>query len=259
MERAWASDSSLPTQSITTSAPPVSVPRRLERARAGVAPPAPAARGRPPRRRRAPRPGAAGARTLAPTSSWPGPRPAGAWRPRWQGPRCPPRARPRCAPGSSRAATTACTAQAVGSTITASSSESSSGTACSWASMSHEAGRATTRRRCRCRTRSAGPGRGGRRRRARTRRCGPRHTPRTAGSMARATHPRTGSITTRAAASSRVAHHLVAGDEGEAHDVLEVAGAAPVEGGQVRAADARQEWSHPVPAAARAARAARRR
>ncbi len=36
------------------------------------------------------------------------------------------------------------------------------------------------------------------------------------------------------------AHHLVSGDEGEGDDVLEVARAAPVQGGQVRAADARE-------------------
>ena len=66
--------------------------------------------------------------------------------------------------------------------------------------------------------------------------------------MPRATQPSTGSTTTRAVGVVDAGpDHLVAGDEGEADDVLEVARAAAVHGGQVRAADAGQQWLHPVP------------
>ncbi len=46
------------------------------------------------------------------------------------------------------------------------------------------------------------------------------------------------------------ADHLVTGHEREAHDIFEVARATAVEGGEVRSADARQQWSHPVPVGA---------
>ena len=77
--------------------------------------------------------------------------------------------------------------------------------------------------------------------------------------MPRAAQPSTGSSTTRVPAARRGAvgadgvagerpHHLVAGDEGEADDVLEVARAAAVQRGQVRAADAGEHGVHVGPA-----------
>ena len=72
------------------------------------------------------------------------------------------------------------------------------------------------------------------------------------GSIPRAAHPSTGCRTTRLPAASSTpvrarrrprltrADHLVARDEGEGDDVLEVARAAPVERGQVGPADPRQ-------------------
>ncbi len=46
-------------------------------------------------------------------------------------------------------------------------------------------------------------------------------------------------------------HHLVAGDEGKAHDVFEVSRAPPVDRRQVRSADTRQPGMHPMPLRAR--------
>ena len=64
--------------------------------------------------------------------------------------------------------------------------------------------------------------------------------------MPRAAQRSTGSSTTRRAVVE-VADHLVAGDEREAHDRLEVPRRAAVDGGQVAAADAGQAGPDPLP------------
>ena len=63
----------------------------------------------------------------------------------------------------------------------------------------------------------------------------------------------------RSASVSSDADHLVAGDEGEAHERLEVAGAATVDRGEVGAADAREQRGAPGARTLRGARAGRRR
>ena len=154
-------------------------------------------------------------------------------------------------PSATPADSTAWTAQAVGSTITASSSRERRRAPRGAGRRGPPARRATSRRRCRRRTRSAARARGRRRPRCRTARCGPSAHCGQSGWMCRGAQPSTGSMTARVPGASGapawsiaavVEHpdHLVAGDEGEADHVLEVAGAAPVEGGQVRAADARR-------------------
>ena len=137
--------------------------------------------------------------------------------------------------------------------------------------VGHQARPSTSRRRCRRRSRSGAPGgqlaEGGVLAEARPTRGGTR---RQAGSMWRGTQPSTGSITARAPGGSTApawsvaavvehAHHLVAGDEGEADDVLEVARAAPVHQRQVGPADAGQQRSQVRPVVGRGAPAGRRR
>ena len=155
---------SLPTQSTTTSAPPVSC--------VAVAPATRSARrtARPARRARTTRsaPRSAGQRALLRVLGGGDDqrlRRAACARAamRQQARACRRRARRRPSPSVDGARSAAWTAQAVGSTITAASSVRSSGTACSWLLVGdHE--RATSRRRCRSRSRSAAPARGGRRR-----------------------------------------------------------------------------------------------
>ena len=85
---------------------------------------------------------------------------------------------------------------------------------------------------------------------ARTSPCGRRRRPGTVGSIPRASQPSTGSTTTRRPSSAPpfdVADDLVAGNEREADDVLEVAGAATVQGREVRAADPGQPGPDPHP------------
>jgi len=59
------------------------------------------------------------------------------------------------------------------------------------------------------------------------------------GSIARASHPSTGSITPATVERSTldIADDFVAGDEGKADDVLEITRASPVQGSQVGTAD----------------------
>ena len=122
--------------------------------------------------------------------------------------------------------------------------------------------RSTNRRRCRRRTRSAGRAGCGRRRRCPQLPTWPAWQAGHGGSIPRAAHPSTGCSTTRLPAASAPrrrrprpradrADHLVARDEGKRDDVLEVARAAPVEGRQVRAADARQHGVDVHPALGR--------
>ncbi len=182
-------------------------------------------------------------------------------------------------PGSMRAARAAWTAQAVGSTITASSSSRWSGTTCSWlgwaTSPPADQPPPVSEQKPICRPGDTCPN---------ATRSHPPVSPTAQaghnGLTARATQPSTASTTTRvpmagppsvppssvppssvpppsvpppspaapaALDSVTVLHHLVAGDEGEAHQILEVARAATVEGGQVRTADAGQPGSDPHP------------
>ncbi len=151
-------------------------------------------------------------------------------------------------PPAMSAAHAAWTAQAAGSTMTASSSERSSGTSCSWLS-------------CATSPLDRAPG-----------------VAAVAGLQSRAQvaegDPLARALATRGAARARgvdpagraaehrfddgpsplegagvhVADHLVARDEGEADDLLEVPGAAAVQGGEVGAADAGQAGPHVDPA-----------
>ena len=115
----------------------------------------------------------------------------------------------------------------------------------------------TTRLRCRRRTRSGVRDAGGRRRRARNcRRARQRrgHTgarspvPRTRAPAAPPPGcPRPGRLRRRPRYRLHGADHLVTGDERERDDALEIAGATPVERGQVRPADAREHRVHVYP------------
>ncbi len=163
----------------------------------------------------------------------------------------------------------ACTAQAVGSTITASSSEKASGTWWIWEGWATRPAvdqpPPVSAQKPVCSPGARSP----------KATCGqsplsPRAHHRQGGRRCRGTQPSTGSMTTRVPgierlsgviAPGRFRHRgdLVAGDEGEADQILEVAGAAPVESGEVRPADARQERPKRDPVVGRAAREARGR
>ena len=138
------------------------------------------------------------------------------------------------------------------------------------ARVGDEARRSTSRRRCRRRSRSAGPGGCARRRRGRSCRPVPAWQAGHGGSMPRAAHPSTGCRTTRLPAASaravgadgvlgrRCRPPRGPGTKGKRDDVLEVARAAPVERGQVRPADAREHGVDVDPPLGRAASGASR-
>ena len=150
------------------------------------------------------------------------------------------------------AAQAACTAQAAGSTMTAASSERSSGISCSWLS---------------CRDQSGGPA---------TSRVGAIAGLEAGLDMAKG-DPLTSSLAARGASWAEgldpagftaehgleygsppvegppldIANDLMAGHEGKADDVLEVAGAATVQGGEIGATDAGEAGTEPHPSRSR--------
>ncbi len=212
MRSAWAIDSSLPTQSITTSAPPVSVPDASSERE----------------RRRTARTSCSGSiATSAPSSSanvrwcaYLAPTASHAGGVSWASaatvhrPRVPAPSTATVVVASTPAAMAACTAQAVGSTITASSSESSSGTGwscASWATrppLDHPPPVSVQNP-------IWSPGA----RRPKATRSHPPVAPSAhaaqGGTMPRATQPRTGSITTRESVSSRVPTTSCPGTKGK--------------------------------------------